>query len=186
VVEEWRRQVLSTLAGRTKRSQRYLISVPLHFRIRGERVWHSGVCRNMSASGVLFESDAPVGPGADFEMHLALGTISGGRMETSIRFHGKIIRSPREGVWAASIFSRRLGRVQPARERDRSPMAQKFNPRAGERTVALQQQPGARGTRTSGLNAGPDSGYIARAGKRRPSAPRQIAQPTKSIQGRYA
>jgi hypothetical protein len=112
--EEWRWDVPPTMMHQTKRSKRYVICAPLRYRIRGERVWHSGVCRDMSASGILFESSAALGPGAQFEMHLTLAQTFGERKETSIRFHGTILRSPERAVWAARIYGRRLRPVSVA------------------------------------------------------------------------
>lgn len=89
-----------------------MIRAPLQYRIRGERLWHPGMSRNISGSGILFEGDAPLGPGTQFEVRLTLKSTVGTNTESSIRFHGTIVYSPREGVWAARIFSRRLQRAE--------------------------------------------------------------------------
>lgn len=94
------------------RSKRYAIRAPLQYRIRGERVWHHGVSRNISESGILFEGDTPLGPGALFEVHLILKSAFGPERETAVRFHGIIVHSPQDGMWAARIFGRRLQRVE--------------------------------------------------------------------------
>lgn len=98
-----------------ERSKRYVICAPLQYRIRGERVWHPGVSRNMSQSGILFEGATPLRPGAQFEVQLTLESVFGARKRTSIRFQGTIVRSPREGLWAARICNRRLRRVETGR-----------------------------------------------------------------------
>lgn len=110
--------MIPTMTHQTKRSQRYVICAPLHYRIRGERAWHSGLCRDMSESGILFESAAALGPGAQFEMYLTLGQTFGARNETSIRFRGTIVRSPQQGVWAARISGGRLRRVDARTAKD--------------------------------------------------------------------
>ena len=100
----------------SKRSKRYVICAPLQYRIRGERVWHAGVIRNMSESGILFEGETPLNPGTHFEVHLTLKLAFGTPRETSIRFQGLIVRSPREGAWGARMFSRRLQHIEVGSE----------------------------------------------------------------------
>jgi hypothetical protein len=118
--------VLPTVPHGIKRSERYAICAPLKYRIRGERVWHPGVGRNMSESGILFEGAAPLTPGAQFEAQLTLAPAVGGKKGTVIRFHGTVVRSPQEGLWAARIFTPRLRHLDASRADAGQPKAPTF------------------------------------------------------------
>lgn len=96
------------LSEATKRRKRYIIQAPLQYRMRGERMWHSGKTHNISETGILFEGEGPLTPGAQLEVHLAMAPVFGARRGTIITFHATILRSPREGVWAARMFAPRL------------------------------------------------------------------------------
>lgn len=99
----------------TKRFNRYVIRAALQYRLRGERKWHPGVSRNMSQSGILFESTSPLSPGSQVEVQVTLAPAFSTSKGTIIRCQGTIVRSTRDGLWAARIFSPRLRRVDANR-----------------------------------------------------------------------
>ena len=105
--------MLPKLPQPVKRSKRYLISAPLQYRIRGERLWYRGVSRNMSQSGILFEGEAPLHDGVQLEILLTLRSGFTATKGTAVRFQGTVVRSVPDGLSAARIFSRRLRRVDP-------------------------------------------------------------------------
>ena len=107
--------MLLTSPHGTIRSERYQICAPLKYRIRGERVWYSGISQNMSGSGILFEGAAPLKLGTHFEAHLTLAPVVGSKKGTNIRFQGSVVRSHRDGLWAARIFTPRLRHVDAPR-----------------------------------------------------------------------
>ena len=104
-------EVVPNMLGGIERSKRYVICATMQYRIHGERVWHPGVSRNMSQSGILFEGATSLKLGAQFEMQLTLDSVIGATKKTLIRFQGTIVHSPREGLWAARIRNRRLQRL---------------------------------------------------------------------------
>jgi hypothetical protein len=48
--------------GRPRRAPRFAFEFSLQYRRRGETAWHAGRGRNISRSGLLFESDEPLLP----------------------------------------------------------------------------------------------------------------------------
>lgn len=99
----------------TKRSNRYVIRAPLQYRLRGERKWHPGISQNMSQSGILFESTTPLSPGSKIEIQVTLAPAFSTSKGSIIRCQGTIVRSIRDGIWAARIFTPRLRRVDANR-----------------------------------------------------------------------
>lgn len=93
------------------RPRRYPIESPLQYRIRGERVWHSGFSRDMSETGILFKGEAELSNGAHFEARLVLPMGAGLHEQLSITFQAVVVRRHEEGMWAARIFARRLCRL---------------------------------------------------------------------------
>lgn len=93
------------------RARRYQIESSLQYRVHGERVWHQGVSRNMSETGILFEGEAKLSDGAHFEARLSLPTGSDHHRRTSISFQAVVVRCDADGLYAARISARRLCRL---------------------------------------------------------------------------
>lgn len=92
------------------RPRRYQIESPLQFRMRGERVWHSGISKDISETGILFKVEVELSNGAHFEARLTLPMEANQDGQISITFQAKVIRCHGDGIWAARIFARRLCR----------------------------------------------------------------------------
>lgn len=96
----------------TQRSKRYVIRVPLQYHILGVRTWHRGVSHNISESGILFEGEALLAHGAQCEVRLVLPPADRKGKEALLSFRAIVVRCPRERLWAARIFNRRLKPVE--------------------------------------------------------------------------
>lgn len=98
------------IPNQIERPRRYPIQSPLQYRMRGERVWHSGISRNISETGILFKGEGALSNGAHFEARLTLPMESSQHGQISITFQAMVVRDAGDGEWAARIFARRLCR----------------------------------------------------------------------------
>ncbi len=101
------------LAASKTRARRFVLQVPLRYRVTGEDRWHRGESENISTSGVLFSGEQFVKSSTLVEMCLRMpGLNSGGAAEVICR--GVIVRALREReadglpVFAAKILHFRL------------------------------------------------------------------------------
>jgi PilZ domain len=117
------------------RLRRYQINSSLQYRVHGERVWHQGVSRNMSETGILFKAEGQLSDGAHFDARLTLPTGSDHHRRTSISFQAVVVRCDADGVCAAHISARRLCRsgLTTSPHSRRGPAT--APPEAGRRTV---------------------------------------------------
>lgn len=103
-----------------KRSMRYLIRVPLRYRVYGQRTWSHGIIRNISDTGIQFESElSNLEIGSRFECQLLLPVFRHSSVESSLRFDAEVVRSTDDRAWAAHFLKARLRRTRRARSTDR-------------------------------------------------------------------
>ena len=69
----------------------------LKFRERGERDWQNGTVENISASGVLFRTSAPVRENASIEMILQMPEPISGQREAMVLASCTVVRTAEEG-----------------------------------------------------------------------------------------
>lgn len=82
---------IKELAKNGNRARRFVMQVPLRYRVTGEKSWRRGETDNISSSGVLFRGDHLVTLNALVEMSLAMpGLSSDGVVEMVCR--GVIVR----------------------------------------------------------------------------------------------
>lgn len=77
------------------RATRFDISMPLRYRLNGEKTWRRGKVENVSRTGVLFSARLDIEPGLPVEMILQLPLESAGPGAAKIRCKGNIIRTAR-------------------------------------------------------------------------------------------
>jgi hypothetical protein len=75
-----------------KRAQRFDIRTPIRYRVSGESEWRQGTTENMSSSGVLFQCDDSVKPGAALEVIWAVPTVVSGSA-AQVHCRGTVVRS---------------------------------------------------------------------------------------------
>jgi PilZ domain len=75
------------------RARRFSIQTILRYRVRPERIWHSGVTENISASGVLFRGDRPCSPGSKLEISLTLPNARTGETGAKMVCQGVVVRT---------------------------------------------------------------------------------------------
>ncbi len=74
------------------RAKRFLLQVPLRYRVGGDRAWRDGQTENISSSGVLFRSGSLAELSAAIEISFTLPVeISEGAAE--VFCYGKIVRA---------------------------------------------------------------------------------------------
>jgi PilZ domain len=105
------RIVSEKLANSIIRPTRFEIRTPVHYRIRGERIWREGTTVNISKSGLLFVAEGQVDVGTRIEMKFSLPVQTGNGSGAAVSCHGVIVRSPGYAVLAAKISAPRLIRV---------------------------------------------------------------------------
>ena len=98
------------------RAPRYLVSLPMRYRLAGEPTWWDGVTGNVSRSGVLFSAAGAITPDRVIELALCL---SPGAAE--VLCVGRVVRTgTSEGAaWVAALIEeyRLEGSARPAGER---------------------------------------------------------------------
>jgi hypothetical protein len=79
------------------RAQRFQLQIAVRYRANGESRWHRGVTRNVSCSGVLFNSDDPAAPSTPMEINLVLPKEFTGRWAAEVVCRGTVMRSEQRG-----------------------------------------------------------------------------------------
>ena len=92
------------------RSVRFAIQAPLTFRIKGEKTWQSGMTRNISNTGLLFETTRRLRPGLQMDLTLTLPVKVHGEDGARMTCHGVVVRCLECGFTAVRIFGCRLRR----------------------------------------------------------------------------
>jgi len=81
----------------TGRARRFELEIALRYRASGEGIWHRGVTRNISYSGVLFHGEDWAEPCTSLEMCLALPKDVVGSWAAEVLCRGTVTRSERSG-----------------------------------------------------------------------------------------
>ncbi len=77
----------------TRRATRFPVRLVLRYRRVGVSQWHSGLTENISRSGILFRTRAPLEPSTPVELVLVLPGHVAGEPESRIRCEGRIVRT---------------------------------------------------------------------------------------------
>jgi PilZ domain len=105
-ISDW---AAATIAGppNSARARRFAIQTVLRYRIRPERIWHSGRTENISASGVLFRGEQACVPGSKLEISLTLPNMRAGDTGAKLVCQGVVVRTaPDADVIAVRMTSR--------------------------------------------------------------------------------
>lgn len=86
-----------------RKSQRFDLKLPFAVVRTGATPKTVGETRNVSSSGVLFTTPAPVEVGEPIEYLITFPKASGSRAEVSIRCVGKVLRNDPESNFAATL-----------------------------------------------------------------------------------
>ncbi len=86
-----------------RKHQRFDLRLPFEI-VRGEaRLKLVGETRNVSSSGVLFTSDAPVAVGESIEYLITFPKVPGSKSEVRLRCAGKVLRNDLQETFAATL-----------------------------------------------------------------------------------
>jgi len=86
-----------------RRNQRFVLKLPFEI-IRGEALAKAvGETKNVSSSGVLFTSAAPVEVGEPIEYLITFPKAPGSKAEVRLRCVGKVLRNDPEETFAATL-----------------------------------------------------------------------------------
>jgi hypothetical protein len=87
------RHWISNTSTEPERAQRFVIAMPLRYRLPGEDVWHQGNVQNISRSGVLFRAEGLMDEGAPIELTFQLPVEIGGESAAQVYCLGKVVRA---------------------------------------------------------------------------------------------
>ena len=105
----------------SQRARRFVIQLPMRYRIDGETVWHEGRTANISHSGVLFWADKLLEAQTAIEIVIMMPDEIDGEMGAEIVCRGEIVRTGRststqaQPCLAARILEYRFARGQRTR-----------------------------------------------------------------------
>ena len=94
---------VDTTVTEQRKNQRFDLRLPLEIVRTGAVPKTVGETRNMSSSGVLFTSAAPVDIGQPIEYLITLPKAPSARAEVRLRCVGKVVRSEEETRFAATM-----------------------------------------------------------------------------------
>jgi hypothetical protein len=86
-----------------RKHQRFDLHLPFQIVASGRNVKTSGETRNVSSSGVLFTSKAPVAVGDPIEYVITFPKAPGSRFDVRLRCVGKVLREDTESAFAATL-----------------------------------------------------------------------------------
>jgi|SRR6516162_7589223 hypothetical protein len=95
------------------RPQRFAIEVPIYYReakARKKNQWFKGRTKNISWSGVMFETANLLKPTTDVEVRLALPAVNGYEESAEVLCRGTVVRvvpaadKPDSTSWAAAVL----------------------------------------------------------------------------------
>ena len=86
-----------------RKNQRFELRLPFQIVSSSVNVKTSGETKNMSSSGVLFTSAAPVPVGEPIEYVITFPKAPGTRSEVRLRCVGKVLREGPESAFAATL-----------------------------------------------------------------------------------
>ncbi|SRR2546427_12458950 len=81
-----------TWSRESRRAERYLIEVPLRYRIFGEADWRKGTTANISASGVFFQCEETAERDMSVEINFVLPTGPNHKKGIEVVCRGSIVR----------------------------------------------------------------------------------------------
>ena len=100
----------------------FRISLPMRFRIQGERVWHHAWIDSMSLTEIIFRGDEVIEIGKTLDVRVLLPKFGGGRSRGTIASKAKITRSwsvskARGQTFSAAVLTgSRLLRFKPGEQ----------------------------------------------------------------------
>jgi len=77
----------------SSRAQRFQLHLPLKYRRIDEKNWHDGETRNISRSGLLFQSEDILQPNVVLEINLVLPAEIAGLSPTEVVCRGEVVRT---------------------------------------------------------------------------------------------
>ena len=86
-----------------RKNQRFDLRLPFQIVGSGTNARINGETKNVSSSGVLFTSKAPVPVGDAIEYMITFPKAPGARSEVRLRCVGKVLRQERESAFAATL-----------------------------------------------------------------------------------
>jgi len=86
-----------------RKNQRFDLHLPFELIRAGGNGKPAGETRNVSSSGVLFTTPAPVEVGEPIEYMITFPTTPGSRSEVRLRCVGKVLRNDPEETFAATL-----------------------------------------------------------------------------------
>jgi hypothetical protein len=86
-----------------RKNQRFELKLPFEILRGGAGVKSPGETRNVSSSGVLFTSAAPVEVGEPIEYCITFPKAPGSKSEVKLRCVGKVLRNDPEATFAATL-----------------------------------------------------------------------------------
>jgi hypothetical protein len=104
----------------------FQISLPMRFRIRGEKVWHEAWADSMSVSEIVFRGDKVIEIGRILDVRLVLPQPGTGRRGGTIVSKAKVMQSwpgsenPDQAFTVAALAGPRLLRFSPETRSDES------------------------------------------------------------------
>jgi hypothetical protein len=105
--------------GDKARARRFELQIPMRYRADGEGDWHTGITRNISRSGVLFQGEGWAEPRTHLEMTLLLPREIGAECAAEVVCRGMVTRSE----WCGSegggpLIATRISHYRLVRPRD--------------------------------------------------------------------
>ena len=86
-----------------RKHQRFQLRLPFQIVASGANVRSTGETRNVSSSGVLFVSSAPVPVGDSIEYVITFPKVPGSRSQVRLRCVGKVLRQDASSAFAATL-----------------------------------------------------------------------------------
>lgn len=86
-----------------RKHQRFNLRLPFQIVASGRNVKTTGETRNVSSSGVLFTSKAPVAVGDPIEYVITFPKVPGSSIDVRLRCIGKVLREDHELAFAATL-----------------------------------------------------------------------------------
>lgn len=78
--------------GFAKRAQRFVIELPMRYRLKGDAGWSEGTTVNISTSGVLFQASRVLEPQSEIDIALTLPVAISGEAPAEIGCRGMVVR----------------------------------------------------------------------------------------------
>jgi hypothetical protein len=86
-----------------RKHQRFTLRLPFQIVGSSKKVTVTGETKNVSSSGVLFNSPTPMAIGEPIEYLITFPKAAGARSEVRLRCVGKVLREDEESAFAATL-----------------------------------------------------------------------------------